>query len=84
MPHVFENILEIGQFQVHQPVKDELEVTLERGDGFSQETIDLVRTRTVDLLGDEPVKVSISVTDEISPTASGKYLVTTSDVPVEF
>jgi phenylacetate-CoA ligase len=81
---ILEDILEIQQFKVHQPARDRLDITLEKGDGFSQETTDLVRARAIKLLGDEPVKVSILVTDEISPTASGKYLVTASEVPVDF
>lgn len=80
---ILEDILEIQQFRVHQPATDELVITLQKGNGFSQETVDLVRTRTVEMLGPEPVEVSILVTDEMQPTNSGKYLVTTSDVPVE-
>jgi len=81
---ILEDILEIHRFRVHQPAKDRLEITLERGEGFSQEKIDLVRKRTIKLLGGEPVEVSVLAADEILPTASGKYLITTSDVPVEF
>jgi phenylacetate-CoA ligase len=81
---ILEDILEIQQFRVHQPAKDRLEITLEKGDGFSQETIDLVRARLTKMLADEPVKASIMATDKILPTASGKYLVTSSDVPVDF
>lgn len=80
---ILEDILEIQQFRVHQPTKDRLEILLEKGDGLSQETIELVHTRLTKMLGDEPVEASIKVTDKIPPTASGKYLVTTSDVPVE-
>jgi len=81
---ILENILEIRQFRVHQPTRDKLEITLAKGEGFSQEIVDVVRKRTVELLANEPVTVSIVVTDEILPTASGKYLVTTSDVPLSF
>jgi phenylacetate-CoA ligase len=83
-PTILDDILEIQQFRIHQSAKDELEILLERGDGFSQQTIDLVRTRATKLLGDEPVKISIRATDEILPTASGKYLVVSSDVPPDF
>lgn len=81
---ILEDVLEIQQFRVHQPTKNKLEILLEKGDGFRQETIDLVHERTIKLLGDEPINVSILATNEIPPTVSGKYLVTTSDVPVEF
>jgi phenylacetate-CoA ligase len=80
---ILEDIIEIKQFRVHQPARDKLEITLERGDGFGQEIVELVRARAHKLLGDEAIQVSIQVTDEILPTVSGKYLVTSSDVPVE-
>jgi phenylacetate-CoA ligase len=81
---ILEDILEIQQFRVYQPARDKLEILLEKGDGFSQETIGLVRRRAIKLLADESVEVSILATDEILPTANGKYLVTTSDVPIDF
>lgn len=81
---ILEDILEIRQFRVHQSAKDRIEITLEKGDGFSQETIDLVYARATKMLEGEPVEISILATDEILPTVSGKYLVTTSDVPVDF
>ncbi len=81
---IMEDILEIQQFRIHQIATDKLEIWLAKGSGFSQETINLVHTRVIKLLGSEPVTVSIKATDEIPPTAAGKYLVTTSDVPVDF
>jgi phenylacetate-CoA ligase len=81
---ILDDILEIERFRVHQTARDEIEIVLKGGDGFSRETIEQVRARATDLLSDEPVNVSILVTDGILPTASGKYLVTTSDVPVDF
>ena len=83
-PTILDDILEIQQFRIHQSAKDELEILLKKGNRFGQETIDLVRTRATNLLGDEPVKISIRATDEILPTASGKYLIVSSDVPIDF
>jgi phenylacetate-CoA ligase len=81
---ILEDIPQVQQFRVRQPTKSKLEITLEKGPEFSEDTTSLVRERVRRLLSDEPVQVSILVTDEILPTASGKYLVTTSDVPMTF
>jgi len=80
---VLKDTMAVKRFQVHQYSKEKIEVTLERGDGFEHGVVDLVRARCLELLGDEPVELTIKVTDEIPTTASGKHLVTTSDVPVQ-
>jgi phenylacetate-CoA ligase len=74
--------LAIKRFQVHQYTKERIEVTLERGAGFGDHIVDLIRKRCLAIIGDEPVELTIKVTDEIPTTISGKHLVTTSDVPV--
>lgn len=73
----------IRRFRVHQHARDKIEVTLEKGEGFDDSVVDLVRKRCENLLGDEPVELTITVTDHIPMTASGKHLVTTSDVPYQ-
>lgn len=80
---VLKDATAIRRFRVHQFAKDSIAVTLEKGDGFEDRLIDVIRERCLKLLGDEPVQLTINVTDEIPPTNSGKHLVTTSDVPVE-
>ena len=73
----------IKRFRVHQYARDQIEVTLEKGDGFDDSVVEVVRARCKSLLGDEPVVLTITVTDHIPTTASGKHLVTTSDVPYQ-
>ena len=72
----------IKRFKAHQFSPDKIEITLQPAEGFTPQTIDLIRRRCMEILGNEPVDLEIAVVDEISPTASGKHLVTTSDVPL--
>jgi phenylacetate-CoA ligase len=73
----------IKRFRVHQYSQNKIEVTLERGKSFNDQVVDLIRQRCLKLIDGEPVELTIRVTDEIPTTASGKHLVTTSDVPVQ-
>ena len=74
--------LAVKRLQVHQHSKDRILVTLEKGESFDDNVVELVRARCRLVLGDEPVELTIQVVDEIPTTASGKLLVTISDVPV--
>jgi hypothetical protein len=51
---------------------------------FGDSVVDLIRRRCLQLLGDEPIELTVRVVDEIPVTAGGKHLVTVSDVPVSF
>lgn len=81
---VLKDMLSVRRLQVHQYSKEKIEVILERGEGFDDSVVPVVRERCLKLLAGEPVELVITVTDEIPTTASGKHLVTISDVPVNF
>jgi phenylacetate-CoA ligase len=81
---VLQDTTAISRFQIHQYTKGRLEICLEPGEGFDQSIVALVRERCLKLLEGEPVELTISVTDEMPMTSAGKFLVTTSDVPVVF
>jgi phenylacetate-CoA ligase len=81
---VLQDSLAINRFQVHQYTKEKLEVCLERGAGFDESVVDLVRERCLKLLGGEPVELTIKVMNEMPTTPAGKFLVTSSEVPVVF
>lgn len=81
---VLKDLFSIRRLQVHQYTREKIEVILERGEGFEDSVVALVRQRCLEVLAGEPVELIITVTDEIPPTAGGKHLVTISDVPVEF
>jgi phenylacetate-CoA ligase len=80
---VLKDATTIRKFRVHQQDRDRILVTLERGEGFSEDVVALIRQRCLKLLEGEPVQLTIAVTDEIPTTTSGKHLVTVSDVPVD-
>ena len=73
----------VKKFRVHQLTKQKIEVTLQPGENFGSDIVDMIRQRCLEILDNEPVELTINVVDEIPTTASGKFLVTTSDVPVE-
>lgn len=79
---VFKETIAFKKIRVHQHSRDDIEILIERGPEFEEAKLDLVRQRVLKLLEGEPVKLTLTVTDEIPTTASGKHLVTTSDVPV--
>lgn len=81
---VLKDMAGINKIRVHQYTKDKIEVILEKDPAFDASLIALVHERCLKLLEDEPIELTITVVDEIPTTASGKHLVTTSDVPVRF
>jgi phenylacetate-CoA ligase len=81
---VLQDAMAIRRFRVHQYSKERIEVFLERGVGFDDSVVDMIRERCLRLLEGEPVELTITVTDEMLTTPAGKFLVTSSDVPVAF
>ena len=74
----------IEKFRVHQYTRGKIEVFLQKGEGFDDSVVDLIRSRCQEVLEDEPVELKITVTDDMDTTSSGKFLVTSSDVPITF
>jgi len=72
----------IKKFKAHQFSPDKIEITIQPGESFEPELVDLIRRRCLDILGNEAVELKVTVVDEIAPTSGGKHLVTTSDVPL--
>lgn len=81
---VLQDATAISRFKVHQYTKEKIEVCLERGVNFDESVVELIRHRCLKLLEGEPVELTITVTAEMPTTAAGKFLVTTSDVPIAF
>jgi phenylacetate-CoA ligase len=81
---VLKDTMAIRRFRVHQYSKERIEVFLERAVGFDDSVVDVIRERCLKLLEGEPVELTITVTDEMLTTPAGKFLVTSSDVPVAF
>lgn len=81
---VLKDTLAIRQFRVHQSDKNQIEIFLQPGKEFDETIVSQVKQRCLAILEGEPVNLTITVTDDISTTAAGKFLVTTSDVPVSF
>jgi phenylacetate-CoA ligase len=76
--------LAIRRFRVHQYSKEKIEVFLQKGEGFDDAKLDEIRAHYLRLLGNEPVELKITITDDMPTTAAGKLLVSTSDVPATF
>ena len=74
----------IRRFRVHQYSKEKIEVFLQKGEDFDDRTLDKMRAHYLKLLGNEPVELKITITDDMPTTAAGKLLVATTDVPVTF
>ncbi len=79
---VFKETTAFKKIRIHQSAPDKITVALEKGPDLDDTSIALIRERCLKVLDGEPVELTINVVDEIPTTASGKHLVTTSDVPV--
>jgi phenylacetate-CoA ligase len=82
--HALTDLIAIRRFRFHQYSKDKIEVFLQRGEGFDDSVVSVVRESCLKLLDGEPVELKITVSDDMPTTAAGKLLVATSDVPVSF
>lgn len=72
----------IQRFRIHQHAPNKIEIVLQIKERPCEDIINSVRQQCLPLIENESVELIISVTDEIPMTAAGKFLVTTSDVPV--
>ena len=79
-PHMLKEVRGVERFQLVQRQLDRLDLSIVRGDGFDDHSLEFIRREIGKVLGDS-VTVDCHFVDDIPLTRSGKLRVTVSELP---
>ncbi|WP_158883350.1 phenylacetate--CoA ligase family protein [Rhodanobacter sp. L36] len=79
-PHMLKDVPGLKRFQLVQRQLDRLDLSIVRGEGFSDESLAYIRREVAKVLG-ESIELQCHFVDDIPLTASGKLRVTVSELP---
>jgi len=81
-PHMLKDIPGLRRFQVVQRSLDTLDISIVRGEGFSESGLDYARREIAKVIGDA-AEIRFHFVDDIPGGANGKFRVTISDLPAD-